>query len=262
MSENNKALIPKVSRIYATAGSTNALAVRALAEGPPPPEGTVIRALAQTAGRGQGTNGWHASPGQNLTFSLVAYPTWLPLSRLFVLNQIASLAVAGAVAAYCPDETEVRVKWPNDVLVDNRKIAGILIQNGLRGTRLAWSVIGIGLNVNESNFPVDLMATTTSLGRQTDQPLLLDDVLTAVLNQLATNYNRALDNGLDELNGQYHHRLYRKGQLTNFYLPETDEQLQATITGVSQDGQLQLIDTQREQLSYRLRAIKMQPPTP
>ena len=151
------------------AGSTNALAVAAVNGPAPPANGAVFVARSQTAGRGQGANTWHASPGRNISLSVVAYPGHLPLGRLFALNQVVALAVARTLRALLPPElrTGVLVKYPNDVYVNDRKIAGILIQNGLRGSRLAWSVIGIGLNVNENDFPETLRATATSLRQLT-----------------------------------------------------------------------------------------------
>ena len=112
----------------------------------------------QTAGRGQRGNSWEAEPGMNLTFSLCLEPSSILPSEQFLLSEAVALGVADAVAQALGLDTqqeEITVKWPNDIYAGNRKIAGILIEHSIRGNRIAKSIAGIGLNVNQRLFRSD-----------------------------------------------------------------------------------------------------------
>ena len=139
--------------------------------------GSVILAHEQTAGRGQRGRQWISAPGRDLALSIVVAPPDLRADGQFVLAKLAALAVHDTVASLVPGE--VRIKWPNDVLVDRRKVAGILIENELAGDRVAWSIIGIGLNVNSTDLPEELTATSLALerGGEVDRTTVLDTLL-------------------------------------------------------------------------------------
>ena len=132
---------------------------------------SVLSAFEQSAGRGQRGNRWLSNPGENLTFSIVlkfsgtASDSVAALPKLiardqFVLNEIVSLSVVEFLAAY---GIAARIKWPNDIYVDDRKICGILIENSLRGDLISSSIIGIGLNVNQKHFDATLPNPTSML---------------------------------------------------------------------------------------------------
>jgi BirA family biotin operon repressor/biotin-[acetyl-CoA-carboxylase] ligase len=140
------------------------------------PHGTVILALEQTAGRGQRGRTWKSAKGLDLAASVVLRPLWLSADRQFLLAQVAALAVHDVVAdamrtAVDRRNEQVRIKWPNDVLIDRRKVAGILIQNELTGTTVATSIIGIGLNVNSSELEAELNATSLRMETGLEQDL-------------------------------------------------------------------------------------------
>ena len=124
---------------------------------------SVLAARKQFAGRGQRGNRWDAEPGANLTFSIVLKfrsegMTPLPASRQFRLSRIAALAVCDYLKA---KGVESRIKWPNDIYVRDRKICGMLIENSLDGKDVDWSVIGIGINLNQKKFPVEVINPTS-----------------------------------------------------------------------------------------------------
>lgn len=135
--------------------------------------GTVILAHEQTQGRGQRDRSWHSEPGLDLTFSVVLRPAGLAAGHQFVLAQFAALAVRDALLR--SGLQDVQVKWPNDVLVGPRKVAGILIQNELQGGLVRHAVVGIGLNVNSSGAVEGALATSVrlELGRPADREALL-----------------------------------------------------------------------------------------
>ena len=115
------------------AASTNLDAFQWLTE--KPPEGSVVWAHHQTQGRGQAGNTWQAMPGQNLTFSLILYPTFLANDQLFYLSKLTSTVLRNVLLTHLPTH-DIEIKWPNDMLVNRQKIAGILIENQFEGARL------------------------------------------------------------------------------------------------------------------------------
>lgn len=117
---------------------------------------TVLSARAQTSGRGQGTHSWHSCPGENLTFSIfLRYESLnsLPACRQQCLSMASALSVVDFLDAF---GIQAQVKKPNDIYVGLRKICGMLIENSLSGTKMNWSIVGIGINVNQTEFPDDL----------------------------------------------------------------------------------------------------------
>lgn len=142
--------------------------------------GAVILAREQTAGRGQRGRSWVAQPGLDLMMSVVLKPARLRAEEQFVLGKIAALAVADVASSLVTGD--VRIKWPNDVLVERRKLAGILIKNEVVGELVQSAVIGIGFNANSTGFPEELMATSIFLetGRMVDLKVLLGHVCAAL----------------------------------------------------------------------------------
>ena len=118
-----------------------------------PEEGTLVIADFQTGGRGQMGNSWFSSKGDNLLFSLLVYPAQVKANEQFIISRIASLAIKNTLDLFIDD---IRIKWPNDIYWQDKKIAGILIENDLQGDVIDNSVIGIGLNINQEKFPAEL----------------------------------------------------------------------------------------------------------
>jgi BirA family biotin operon repressor/biotin-[acetyl-CoA-carboxylase] ligase len=140
--------------------STNDDAKRAAAAGAP--HGATFIADAQTAGRGRGGHAWHSPPGENLYLSIVLRPA-VAATEIAPITLAAGLAVARVVERAVSGGTQVALKWPNDVLANGRKIAGVLVEGQLRGDRVASLVVGIGLNVATRVFPTELEGRATSL---------------------------------------------------------------------------------------------------
>ena len=121
-------------------------------------EGTVFTTFNQTAGRGQRTNNWHSEADKNLAFTGILHPRFLLATEQFCMNTAIALAVYDTIAevldAYGKSGTvnDLKIKWPNDIFIGNKKVAGILIQNTLHGTTIQASTVGIGINVNQKRF--------------------------------------------------------------------------------------------------------------
>lgn len=131
----------------------------------------------QSGGKGQGNNQWESENGKNLLFSIVIEPKHLDVSRNFFISKITALSLFELVKSYISD---VQIKWPNDILAGGRKISGILIENSLNGSRVFQSTVGIGLNVNQVEFPeMEIVPTSLKLITKTnfDREKLLNEFI-------------------------------------------------------------------------------------
>lgn len=168
-------------------GSTNTAAMAVAAEGAP--EGTVLLAEEQTAGRGRGANAWQSPRSTGIYCSSVLRPA-LPPSEVLVLSLAAGLAVRTAIqqidSRLSPD-----LKWPNDVLINGRKLCGILTEMNAEATRVRYIVIGIGINVNQASFPKELPATSLRLVTGSEWSRV--DLAAALLKSLDREYRQLLE---------------------------------------------------------------------
>jgi len=157
--------------------STNTFLKNTLSNSKPLPEGTVIMAESQFAGRGQQQNRWHSDPGKNLTFSLLLNPGFLAIADQFDLTRAISLGVYDVLKPSLGNK--LKIKWPNDIYYADKKLGGMLIENLLQGSRIKHSVIGIGLNINQGDFPQELPHATSLkqiLQQDYDLRLLLSEI--------------------------------------------------------------------------------------
>ena len=141
---------------------------------------SVVAAVSQTAGRGQRGNRWESAPGDNLTFSFILKPAGLPAREVMAVTCLATLAVRDALRE---EGVPAVIKWPNDIYVGNRKICGMLVENGLEGPDIAWSVVGIGINLNQTEFPGEVL-NPTSLKRLTGRSYELVPFLEKVCQEI------------------------------------------------------------------------------
>lgn len=166
------------------------------------PELDYVRTDYQTAGRGQAGNGWESERGQNLLCSVRLANLNLPVQRQWQINQLVALALHKTVASYLPSDAKLTIKWPNDLYYGNRKLAGILIENTLCSNQIADSIVGIGLNLNQTQWHSDA-PNPISLTQITGQQYDTQSVMQAFLSELASTDWRPTVNDL------YRARLYR-----------------------------------------------------
>ena len=217
-------------------------------------EFTVVVAREQTAGIGQRGNHWEAESGKNLTFSLVLKPVFLAVADQYQLTKAVSLAVTDWLAPFVPQgERRVKIKWPNDIYVDDKKICGMLISNHVAGDRLSTSIVGIGLNVNQWVFP-DWVPNPTSLCLLTGKEWSLEELLTGILTAIQTRYEELRREPLGALDTAYLTRLLRHGERAKYRYQ--NQSIEATITGVNRFGHLQLITPAGERLSCQMKEIQ------
>jgi BirA family biotin operon repressor/biotin-[acetyl-CoA-carboxylase] ligase len=239
-------------RGHAEVGSTNAEAVAWARAGAP--HGGVVVAEYQTAGRGRQGRSWTATPGQNLMFSVVLRPS-IPPNRLGLLPLSAGVAVADAVDR-CIAPLRTALKWPNDVLIDDRKTCGLLLETSFAGTAVSGSppgppqrpeaapafvVLGVGLNVNQATFPDDLAGTATSLRLATGRLVPRAPLFAHLLDQLETR-TRALATkaGAACVRAAFHGRMHRRGETATLRATTSGESIRGTVCGVTPTGALRL----------------------
>ena len=190
-----------------TVDSTNNYAKGILSKSKPS-EGTAIFAHYQMEGRGQYGKTWESERDKNLIFSIILYPNFLPPEKVFLLNQAVSLALRDFVFKYCPSKT-ISVKWPNDIYCGHQKIAGILIENSISNNRITNSVIGIGVNVNQTSFKNE-SSNPTSMKLATGVDFDLKNLLQEVFISLEQRYLQLKAGNYTNIEKEYTGNLLQK----------------------------------------------------
>ena len=212
--------------------STNTLALE-ISQQSPTNEGTVVITDHQTAGRGQRGNQWEAQPRQNLTFSLILKPNFLAVNKQFYLNVVICLALKDYLKEKTSDT--VHIKWPNDILVHEKKISGILIENQLQGGIISNAVAGVGLNMNQKQFG---HPSATSLALVTAVEWDLSRGLTEILSFIESRYLQLRAGDYQTLMGQYLAALYRRHEKHMF--SSNDSTFEGEILDLDDWGRLRV----------------------
>lgn len=216
--------------------STNNYLKNLLSNSEPLPEGTVIMADHQYAGRGQQGNVWKAEAGKSLTFSLLLRPNFLLVQQQFDLNMLVSVALNNVLLKYLP--LNLSVKWPNDIYIGDQKIGGILIENVVAGNTIKQSIIGIGLNVNQKKFDDDLNGRTTSISQILQQDVNLMVLLAELCTQVEQLYLKLRLGKSTQLKDLYVSKLYRLNRLARY--SANGEVFEGMIEGISEFGLLKI----------------------
>lgn len=209
--------------------STNILATE-LSQKPEITEGTVVITDNQTSGKGQRGNIWVTEKGKNLTFSIILKPSFLRVKDQFQLNRAISLGVWDYLAQR---GQKADLKWPNDVLINDKKVCGILIENQVQGTSFTNSIAGIGLNINQRAFAVP---TASSLSMVTGVTYDLSTELIDVLHAIEIRYQALRKAQLSKLENDYLSVLY--GFNEKRFFSTADETFEGKILGVDDSGRL------------------------
>ncbi|HMQ07687.1 MAG TPA: biotin--[acetyl-CoA-carboxylase] ligase [Saprospiraceae bacterium] len=199
-----------------------------------PIEGTAISAGYQTEGRGQIGRNWEGERDSNIYTSIILKPAFLKIQDLFLLNQAISLGISAAIEELLRDP--VMIKWPNDILVKNKKkICGILIQNILEGLTLQISIVGIGININQSQFPPHL-TNATSLYLEKGKLFHLDTCRNTLFSCIEYYYNLLKKGQFDIIRNNYKDSLFGLEKKHRFISKENE--WEAVIKGVQDNGKL------------------------
>ena len=231
----------------------------------------VVVAEYQTAGRGCGSNTWESERGKNLTFSVLLHPTEIPADCQFRISEAVSVAIcetleamlrpprlagtppARLAACYRRDARTqegkvVTIKWPNDIYVGDKKICGILIENQLRGRLISDSIVGIGLNVNQTVFTSDA-PNPVSLAQLTGHEEDREALLQAFLQRLSVT----MEMESEALMEAYRSRLYRREGFHRF--SDSLGEFEAKVMNVLDDGRLVLLDTEGKARMYAFKEV-------
>ena len=201
-------------------------------------EGLVAVADQQTAGRGRRGRSWNAPPGTNLLQSILLRPTWLEPHELWLLTALAAVALHDAIKHALDVETQL--KWPNDLLLGNRKLSGILVEGEIREQRIAWAIIGCGINVNW--YPAgdaDLATTTISLAEHLNHPVQRAPLLSAFLRALDQQYLALRSGRREALRSRWMNLLVTLGQQVSVEIGDA-EVIYGTAETVELDGALRI----------------------
>lgn len=196
--------------------------------------GTVVSAGFQSAGKGHGDASWESEPGKNILASIYLKEPCIPVEKQFYLSKATSIAIRDVLNNMC---TGIRIKWPNDIYVRDRKIGGILIENTVEGTRIRSSIVGIGLNVNQEQFPAFIPRPASVLletGNICDIKMLLENIVS----RLRARYDQLCQGEYESIDQEYLGNLFRYGEECTFR--DGKHTFVATVTGVRENGELEL----------------------
>ncbi len=195
-------------------------------------EGTIIYTNYQSAGRGHGGNGWESEDGMNLLFSTLIFPTIINPADQFIISMSISLGITDFLERYIP---VCSVKWPNDIYVNNDKIAGILIENTIMGNKLEDTVAGIGLNVNQVKF-LSSAPNPVSMKIITGTDYNLKYLLPHLASDLDKRYKQVLSEKFIQLREEYTAKLFRLNEWASYR--DGTGVFSGRILSVSEDGRL------------------------
>lgn len=217
-------------------------------------EGSLVWTDYQSAGKGQDGNHWESEAGMNLLFTAVYYPDFLDPARQFLLSEMASLAVHGLLTALLLHR-KVFIKWPNDIYVGDKKIAGILIRHSLKGNHLQRSLIGIGLNVNQAAFSPAL-PNPVSLKILTQQTFSRENLLEELIRIMTRLYTALRAGEFATYERQYLAALYKLNEKASYRI--NGKVVPGFIRGVDMLGSL-LLESGGEAKAYGMKEVEYLP---
>ena len=232
--------------------STNNYLKSKLSNFKPLPELTAIMAKDQTQGRGQRENSWLVAPNLNLTFSILLYPNTIKPQDHFLLNVIISLGIMDWLKS---QQIPASIKWPNDLMISNKKIGGILIENSLNKTSIRQSIVGIGINVNQIIFPETLQDKASSIKKETghhtdDLKQACLDICYSIGKKITSFRNNQIN--AEQLMIAYNSVLFKK-DITSWYF-SNQETFEAKLIRVEKDGRL-ILNQDNKELSYNFKEV-------
>jgi len=212
-------------------------------------EFSIIVANKQVAGKGQRKNIWHSDAGENLTFSIITFPGFLKATEQFYLSKAVSLGIID----YLNSENDVfKIKWPNDIYYNDKKICGILIENSIAGSVIKNSIIGIGLNINQKIFP-EYLPDAVSLSIIREKNYNLEKELLSLLNSIFIKYKLLKNRKFTEIDNLYHKNLYRINKISNF--KDATGIFKGKITGTLPEGKLVIETSENEIRTYNFKEV-------
>ncbi len=220
---------------YDAVESTNLIAIELAQQGEP--EGTVVLADQQLSGRGRGSRSWHSPAGVGVYCSIVLRPKMAP-AKAQLITLMAGVAIAKAIALRTG--LSPRVKWPNDILINDKKVAGILLESRVSGGQIGYSVIGFGINVNNgsADLPEDIRVNASSLLMELKKPVDRTKLVIEIFSELERVYHRFQREDFPVILEQWRHYSSTLGQRVRIW--QKDEATEGIAVDLSDDGGLLL----------------------
>lgn len=212
----------------------------------------VVTAENQTNGKGQMGAKWISDPGKNLTCSILIKDVLLNISEIYLLNSAVSLSIIQVLETY--EIPNLGIKWPNDIMIDHKKVAGILIENSIKTDGEIISIVGVGLNVNQINFEDLPRATSLTLTKGT--PFDIDEILHEILTAIQANMKRILNMECKQLWGEYNNYLFKKG-IPIAFENQNGNKFMGIIQQVKENGKLELLLENDTTVSFEIKEIQM-----
>lgn len=213
-------------------------------------EGTVFLAYEQSGGRGQMKNRWESEPGSNLTFSIVLFPAFLDIKSQFMLSKAVTLGIHRALNKYVD---RLSIKWPNDIYAGDGKLGGILIENSIMNNRITSSVVGIGINVNQSRFYSDA-PNPVSLSMLANETFDNETILSELLSGIDFYYSLLAQNEEERINREFLSVLYRFNE--KHWFQDQQEQFEGEIAGINETGQLMIRKSNGKMMEYYFKEVE------
>lgn len=223
----NRLFIPQKIIELSSIDSTNSYLVN-LSQNIELDEGTIVIAYEQTKGKGQRKNYWSSEPSKSLCISLLLRPR-INVSQQFLFNKFISLSLCQALAEY---NIPAVIKWPNDILIETKKIAGILIENAIRSNEIEKSIVGIGVNISNN---ISHLPYATTLKNHLKITPSLNELIKIICVRIQVNYE-LLKKNPSLVNKLYHNNLFKIGELQKFSV--NGEFFDGIINSVNEKGQL------------------------
>lgn len=213
--------------------------------------GDVLRARDQSDGIGQSGNRWESEKNKNLTFSFYIEPKFIEASEVFLLNKIIALAVSDYLGEI--QIAKVKIKWPNDIYVGDKKIAGMLTHNSFLGDKLEYSIVGLGLNINQTKF-ISEAPNPISLKQISGNSYNLENELARLLDCIKKRYTQLENNNRPLLDAEYLSRLYGINEQRNY--SDREGKFSGRIKGIDSYGRLLVEKANQHVTTYDVKEIE------
>lgn len=244
----------KIFKVSSTP-STNILAATMAADGTPLPFAVLCQ--SQTAGRGQRGNSWESAPGMNITASIVLSPKEVKPADQFVISQAIAVAIVETLRHYMPEYSQrIAIKWPNDIYVDSNKICGILIENTLTGNHINRTIIGVGINVNQTEF-ISPAPNPISMRQLTGKSFDIDEIVTRLC-AVTEHFTDTLliPQHYPSLRERYFSMLWRLSGHHPYIDTASGERFNACISDIAPSGHITLTEPSGHQRTYAFKEVQ------
>ncbi|MGA1976257.1 MAG: biotin--[acetyl-CoA-carboxylase] ligase [Bacteroidales bacterium] len=212
-------------------------------------EGTVVYTDFQTEGKGQSGSSWESEKGKNLLISVILFPLSVRPEDQFIISMAISVGICDFIDIYLPGS---KIKWPNDIYVNDKKIAGILIENSIMGASFETAVAGIGLNINQENYPPDIpnpVSLKMITGKEYDRGRCMQQLLEC----LDSRYSQVLYGNRNKLWNEYVSRLFR---INEWHLYSSGKRtFRGMLTGISSYGKALIMEMNGPCRQYDFREV-------